>query len=177
MADEDRHTRPDLTRATLPDPACTDFFELLRGLETATMRFGRSGGAGTEPARLGQVPRQSFAVSDVAEVIPGRTSHNGGKPMIAVNVLGLIGPEGPMPLHLTRWIIARQSSRWFSGPDSGAAADTSFLDFINMLQHRMLSLYWRAWADARPGIHIAHGTGGRVVAMMRAMAGIGLPGS
>lgn len=177
MADDDRHPRPDLTPAPLPDIARTDFFELLRQLETATMRFGRAGGAEAEPARLGQLPRQSFAVSDVADMTPGRPGRNGGKPVIAVNLLGLIGPEGAMPLHLTRWIIARQSSRWFSGTDSGATADTSFLDFVNMLQHRMLALYWRAWADARAGIHIAHDDGGRVMAMLRAMAGIGLPGT
>ena len=156
-----------------PDIADTDFFELLRRLETETMRFGRAGGAAAEPARLGQLARQSFAVSDVAEMQAGR---DGQKPQISVNVLGLIGPEGPMPLHLTRWIIARQSSRWFGSGDSGAMADTSFMDFVNMLQHRMLALYWRAWADARAEIQIAHGSGGRVVAMMRAMAGIGLSG-
>lgn len=179
MADDDRHPRADLTpgpdSATMPDIAGMDFFELLRQLETATMRFGRAGGAATEPARLAQQPRQSFATSDLAEFTPGR---DGRKPQIAVNVLGLIGPEGPMPLHLTRWIIARQSSRWFAGAESGGAtADTSFLDFINMLQHRMIALYWRAWADARPGVQVAHDDGGQVVAMMRALAGIGLPGS
>lgn len=170
MAAETRHAGADMTPGA-PDIADTDFFDLLRQLETATMRFGR---AGPEPARLGQIARQSFAVSDVAAMQAG---HDGQPPQVAVNVLGLIGPEGPMPLHLTRWIIARQSSRWFTGSDSSATADTSFLDFINMLQHRMLALYWRAWADARADIHIAHGDGGRIVAMMRALAGIGLPGT
>ncbi|MBU3031504.1 type VI secretion system baseplate subunit TssG [Paracoccus marinaquae] len=179
MADDDRHPGADLTAdpndATVPEIADMDFFELLRQLETATMRFGRAGGAAAEPARLAQQPRQSFAASDLAEFTPGR---DGRKPQIAVNVLGLIGPEGPMPLHLTRWIIARQSSRWFAGADSsGATADTSFLDFINMMQHRMMALYWRAWADARPSVQIAHDDGGRVLAIMRALAGIGLPGS
>lgn len=157
-----------------PDIANTDFFDLLRQLETATMRFGRAGGAASEPARLGQVARQSFAVSDVAEMTAARDDQ---KPQIAVNVLGLIGPEGPMPLHLTRWILARQSNRWFSGDDRGAAADTAFLDFINMLQHRMLALYWRAWADARADVNLAHDGGGRVLAMMQALAGTGLPGA
>lgn len=187
MADDNRHTRPDLT----PDPdadrpagaaaepardvADMDFFELLRQLETETLRFGRAGDAESEPARLVQQARQSFAVSDLSGFTPGR---DGQKPQVAVNVLGLIGPEGPMPLHLTRWIIARQSSRWFAGADSaGATADTSFLDFINMLQHRMMALYWRAWADARPGVQLVHGDGGQVTAMLRALAGIGLPGS
>lgn len=175
MADDDRHPRPDLTAAPVPDIANMDFFELLRQLETETMRFGRCGGADAEPARLAQQPRQSFAVGDLAEFTPGTET---GKPRVCVNVLGLIGPEGPMPLHLTRWIITRQSSRWFAGGShSGATSDTSFLDFLNMLQHRMMALYWRAWADARAGVQIAHGEGGQITAMMRALAGIGLPGS
>ncbi|WP_299560439.1 type VI secretion system baseplate subunit TssG [uncultured Sulfitobacter sp.] len=172
MADDDGHTRADLGA---PDAAARmDFFELLRQLETDTLRFGRAGGVEREPARLGQTARLSFAASDVASVTPAPT---GGKPAVAVNVLGLIGPEGPMPLHLTRWIMARLSNRWFAGDNSGAVADTSFLDFINLLQHRLIALYWRAWADARPEINIAHGQGGRVTATMRALAGQGLPGT
>ncbi len=172
MADEPRHTRADLSAPARAAEA--DFFELLRQLETAELRFGRAGAAAREPARLGQTARLSFAASDVASVTPGDADN---APRIGVNVLGLIGPEGPMPLHMTRWIMQRLSNRWFAGDTEGATADTSFLDFINMLQHRMIALYWRAWADARPEVHIAHGDGGRVSAMMRALAGMGLPGT
>ncbi|KMK65232.1 type VI secretion system baseplate subunit TssG [Puniceibacterium sp. IMCC21224] len=173
MADDSGHTRADLTS---PEGiARMDFFELLRQLETADLRFGRAGGADREPARLGQTARMAFAASDVAEMTPGNAEH---PPKIGVNVLGLIGPEGPMPLHMTRWIMERLSNRWFAGDaQQGATADTSFLDFINMLQHRLIALYWRAWADARPEVHIAHGDGGRVTAMMRSLAGLGLPGT
>lgn len=176
MADEPRHTRADLTSPE--GVARMDFFELLRQLETEDLRFGRAGGAACEPARLGQIARLSFATSDVANMTRGTADQ---PPHIGVNVLGLIGPEGPMPLHMTRWIMQRLSNRWFAGDSEGASADTSFLDFINMLQHRLIALYWRAWADARPEVHIAHGTGenagGRVTAMMRSLAGVGLPGA
>lgn len=169
MADDARHSRDDLTDAV---PSDWDFFALLRELETDRARFGRGGGADREPARLGQVPRLTFAVSDVAAI----DRREDGVPEIGVNVIGLIGPEGPMPLHLTRWILSRLSNRWFSGED-GATADTAFLDLINVLQHRQIALFWRSWADARPEIHIAHGDGGRVTATMRALAGLGLPGT
>ena len=44
MADQGRHAGADMTDVP-PDIADTDFFELLRRLETETMRFGRAGGA------------------------------------------------------------------------------------------------------------------------------------
>ena len=174
MADNARNSRPDLARAQTKIEQM-DFFRMLALLEGNGKRFGRSGGPENEPARLGQSPRMAFAAQDVASI--SRPSEVKPVPHIAVNVLGLLGPEGPMPLHITRWIMERLSNRWFAGDDAGALADTSFLDLINMLQHRMLAFYWRAWADARPEIHLAHDDGGRVTAMLRAFAGLGLPGS
>lgn len=168
MADDPRHPRADLNAA--PPVAGMDMFELLRQLERPGVRFGRSG---PDPARLGQEARQSFATSDVASVTAGGP---GQRAQVAVNALGLTGPEGPLPLHMTRWILQRLSNRWFAGAGQGASADTAFLDFANLLQHRMIALYWRAWADARPEIHVAHGDGERITAMLRALAGIGLTG-
>jgi len=173
MADDAGPARPDLSRTPEPPrgiaPAETEFFQLLRLLETDSHRFGRSGGPEREPARLGQNLRLSFATSDVA----GMT--RGTPPRVDVNVLGLLGPEGPMPLHLTRWVMARLSNRWFADAGSDASSDTAFLEFCNLLQHRMIALYWRAWAEARPEVQIAHGTGGRTGALMRTLAGVGLP--
>jgi len=175
MADDTRPTRPDLTGPPgLPEgatPAETGFFQLLRLLETDALRFGRSGGPEREPVRLGQSIRLTFATRDVAGMTGGTPSR------LDVNVLGLFGPEGPMPLHLTRWVLARLSNRWFAGDKVGATSDTAFLDFCNLLQHRMIALYWRAWADARPEVQVAHGTGGHTAALMRTLAGVGLPGA
>lgn len=170
MADVAGHPRPDLTGA-LPDPRRMGFFELLRRLETGALRFGRAGGPGKEPARLGQRVRLAVATGDVAGFTPGEA----GRPArVDVEVLGLLGPEGALPLHVSRWVLTRLSERWFSG--DAATADTTFLDFCNMLQHRMLALYWRAWGDARPEVQAEHGERGRGQAMQAALAGIGLPG-
>jgi type VI secretion system protein ImpH len=173
MADDARHPRPDLSHRAV-EPESMDFFELLRRLETEDARFGRAGGPGREPARLGQRVRLSVATRDVAGFSPGG---NGKPASLEVEVLGLLGPEGAMPLHMTRWIMQRLSERWFSaGSVGGETSDTTFLDFCNMLQHRMLALYWRGWADAHPEVQIELGSGGRVQAMLAALAGIGLPG-
>jgi type VI secretion system protein ImpH len=169
MADDARHPAADLTA---PAAAGADFFALLAGLESADQRFGRSGGPDREPARLGQNARLAFSVRDIARVEPAAS----GRPArVEAEVIGLLGPEGPLPLHLTRWVMARLSERWFRGDDD-AAADTTFLDFCNLLQHRMIALYWRAWADARPDVQVRHG-GGRLDAMLGALSGTGLPGT
>lgn len=174
MADDAGQTRSDLKLAGAQVEQM-DFFQLLALLEQDGLRFGRSGGPDREPARLGQSARLSFATQDVTDVATGAGGNSPAQ--IKVNVIGLLGPEGPMPLHMTRWIMERLSNRWFAGESPSALADTSFLDLVNMLQHRMMAFYWRAWADARPEIHLAHAEGGRVGAMLRALAGLGFPGT
>ncbi|TIM60802.1 MAG: type VI secretion system baseplate subunit TssG [Mesorhizobium sp.] len=82
-----------------------------------------------------------------------------------------------MPLHLTRWVLDRLSQRWFTGTQAEQTSDTTFVDFVNILQHRMIALYYRAWADAHPAVQVERSIGGRVRAMLEAMSGIGLPGT
>jgi type VI secretion system protein ImpH len=173
VADVAGQPRPDLT-GDLPAPESMGFFELLRRLERDQSRFGRAGGALREPARLGQRARLTFGTRDVAGFHPGTDTT---PPKVDVEVLGLLGPEGAMPLHLTRWIMSRMSDRWFASGNDDAASDTTFLDFCNLLQHRMMALYWRAWADARPEVQIEHGAAGRVQALIEALAGVALPGT
>ncbi|PBB39411.1 type VI secretion system baseplate subunit TssG [Mesorhizobium sp. WSM3868] len=183
MADDARQSLPDLARPA-PSQAAPDgigalsesfdFFELLRRLEQRGGLFGYSGQANREPARLGQHVRLSFSARDVmkfqeaGEKAPAR---------VTVANLGLLGPEGPMPLHLTRWVLDRLSQRWFTGTQAEQTSDTTFVDFVNILQHRMIALYYRAWADAHPAVQVERSIGGRVRAMLEAMSGIGLPGT
>ncbi|WP_287284589.1 type VI secretion system baseplate subunit TssG, partial [Mesorhizobium sp.] len=178
MADDARQSLPDLgkldpVRAEELDDTF-DFFELLRRLEQRGGLFGYSGRADREPARLGQHVRLSFSAKDVVEFreAKDKTPGNDGVPArVTVANLGLMGPEGPMPLHLTRWVLDRLSQRWFTGADARQTSDTTFVDFVNILQHRMIALYYRAWADAHPAVQVERAVGGRVRAMLEAMAG------
>ncbi len=172
MADVPGQPRPDLGFRN-PDPVDVGFFELLRRLERDGLRFGRSGGAAQEPARLGQRARLAMSTRDVASFQPPGEKDPA---RVEIEVLGLLGPEGAMPLHMTRWIMARQSERWFSSGQQRVTSDTTFLDFVNMLQHRHLAFYWRAWADMHPEVGIEHKGGDRVSRMLETLAGIGLPG-
>ncbi|TPJ64019.1 type VI secretion system baseplate subunit TssG [Mesorhizobium sp. B2-6-7] len=178
MADDARQSLPDLDK---PSPNPTeglsegfDFFELLRRLEQQNAVFGHSGRPDREPARLGQHVRLAFSARDLVYF---READNGKPARVTIANLGLLGPEGPMPLHLTRWVLDRLSQRWFAGANAQLTSDTTFVDFVNILQHRMIALYYRAWADANPAVQVERAVGGRVRAMLAAMAGIGLPGT
>ncbi|WP_353646388.1 type VI secretion system baseplate subunit TssG [Mesorhizobium sp. WSM2239] len=173
MADDARQSPPDINR---PGPLSEtfDFFELLRQLERGSDLFGHSGRPEREPARLGQHVRLGFAIQDVVEF---REAAGNRPARVTVANLGLMGPEGPLPLHMTRWVLDRLSQRWFAGADAQQTSDTTFIDFVNILQHRMITLFYRAWADAHPGVQVERAVGGRVRAMLEAMAGIGLPGT
>lgn len=154
------------------DAARSDFFALLRQIEEVDgRRFGGAGGPGKEPARLGQNIRQSFATRDVEDA-----RFENDRLHVSTNVLGLLGPEGPMPLYMTRWVMARLSNRWFAGDSEGVTSDTAFRDFADMLQHRMIALYWRAWADAQSEVQASRADG-RTPAIVASLAGLGLPGA
>lgn len=177
MADAAGPSRADLN----PDnsaqealPPGIEAFELMRRLETPESRFGRAGGPAREPARLGQQIRLGPAACEVAAWSPAQ----GEAPArIAVEITGLFGPEGPMPLNLSRRVLERMSERWFPGdPSPEPGTDRTFLEFCNLLQHRMMALYYRAFAESQPAVAADHGGRGRFSDMLAALAGIGLPG-
>jgi type VI secretion system protein ImpH len=193
MADDARQSLPDLdapdTSAAVAEAAGTenpvpdgqavlseafDFFELLRQLERGGHLFGHAGRPDREPARLGQHVRLGFATQDLVEL---REATDKLPARVTVANLGLLGPEGPMPLHLTRWVLDRLSQRWFGGVNAQQTSDTTFVDFVNILQHRMIALFYRAWAEAHPGVQAERSVSGRVRSMLEALAGIGLPGT
>ncbi|MGV8763016.1 type VI secretion system baseplate subunit TssG, partial [Pseudomonas aeruginosa] len=52
---------------------------------------------------------------------------------------GLTGPNGPLPLHLTEYARERQRN----------VNDATFKRFMDVFHHRLLTLFYRAWAEAR----------------------------
>ena len=69
----------------------------------------------------------------------------GGKPAVpprmSVLFFGLIGTQGVLPLHYTEMLIARKGQK-----------DHALADFLDLFHHRLLSLFYRAWAKHRPNI-------------------------
>jgi type VI secretion system protein ImpH len=128
---------PVLWAQLLNSPFEHDLFMLLRRLDARGGQppLGRAPRPQDEALRLGQEPSMAFAPSNVARV----SADEDGPPRIWIHGFGLFGPNGPLPLHLTEY--ARERQRHHGDPTLSAFAD--------LFHHRLILLFYRAWADAQ----------------------------
>ena len=120
------------------------FFAALRLLESVYAEAPRIGTAvrpADEPVRLGQEPSLSFANATLADC---ETLAGGETLYLSSYFLGLFGPHGALPTHLTEYAFDREHSH----------RDRTFRRFADLFHHRMLSLFYRAWADAQPTVSL-----------------------
>lgn len=144
LAVPDRSDRIGLLFASIAArPWDWSYFQALRLIECRFPGLPRLGTAlrpADEPVRLGQEPSLSFAPASLARLTPGRA----GPPRLSVRFLGLFGPNGPLPLHLTEYARNRLLH----------AGDASLARFADLIHHRFLSLFYRAWAQAQPCVSL-----------------------
>ncbi len=88
-----------------------------------------------EKYRFAQHVSLAFPRSAIEQV----QSVGGGKIRIITNGFGLLGPNGPMPLQLTQHVMDR--SRHFR--------DDTHREFLNLFHHRLMTLFYRAWANSQ----------------------------
>jgi type VI secretion system protein ImpH len=121
-----------------------DFFQLMRRLECVfedAPRIGTALRPADEPIRLGQDPSLAFAPAALATLKAGS---KGGPPWLLVNFLGLLGPNGPLPLHLTDFARERLLHE----------GDPTFARFLDIFNHRFLAMFYRAWSQAQPTVRL-----------------------
>jgi type VI secretion system protein ImpH len=145
MAGENRETAHgvEFLRELREEPYGFDFFQAVRWIEALhpdKPGLGRTLRPVDDPVRLAQEPSLAFAPATIAAFDPDTADHPG---RLTVNFLGLLGPNGPMPLHVTEY--TRQRIR--------ESRDPTLARFMDVFHHRMLSLFYRAWADGRPTVH------------------------
>ncbi len=167
MAGENRTTSHQLTllRALQEAPHEFGFFQALRQLECAYRerpRIGQTSRPTDEPVRLAQDPSLSFAPSTLSGCAPDQA---GQPPRLSVYFLGLFGPNGPLPLHLSEYARERERN----------IGDPTFARFADIFHHRMLALFYRAWANARPSVSFDRPETDRFAVYLAALFGQGMP--
>ena len=154
-----------LVEALRREPHAFHFFQALRRLECLyreSPRLGKALRVSDDPVRLAQEPSLAFAPATLAAFAPGGDDR---LPRLSVYFLGLFGPQGPLPIHLTEY--ARDRSR--------NHADATFGRFADVFHHRILGLFYRAWADAEPTVSFDRPETDRFNVYVGAQFGLAMP--
>ncbi len=76
----------------------------------------------------------------------------------------MFGPSGALPLHMTEY--ARDRAR--------NLGDMTLVRFVDLFHHRMLSLYYRAWAAAQPTVSFDRPSADRFSVNVASLFGLGM---
>lgn len=145
-------------------PWAHDFYALLRRIDSLHPAAPRTGAARRpqqEALRLAQRVELDFAPAPLAAL----EQRHDAPPRLSVRFFGLLGPQGPLPLHLTEYVRDRRHHHGDSAPSH----------FLDLFHHRLLSLFYRAWAEAQPVVHRDRPDQDRYAAWLAAAAGLPRP--
>jgi type VI secretion system protein ImpH len=152
---------PPFVEALREEPFRHDFYAVLRRIERSfpeRERIGDVAARREEYVALGEQPYMDFPASTLAEV--DRDAQ--GRLRLFVKFLGLLGPQGALPLATTE-----ESFHW------QLLRDDAFPRFLDIFNNRFLQLFYRAWADSRPVAQHDRPERDRFVAYVGSMVGLG----
>jgi type VI secretion system protein ImpH len=144
-------------------PYSFSFFQAVRLLEHLhpdRAPVGKFVPPSSEAVRFRAPATLSFPASEIQSI-----EHVDGQHEMTVNFLGLTGPAGVLPLYYTELIAARQRE--------GDHASGEFLDLFN---HRVISLFYRAWAKYRFSVAFEKSDADRFSLELLGLVGMGTPG-
>jgi type VI secretion system protein ImpH len=141
--DHERRALPHSLMQALKDkPYGFDFFQAVRRLECAhpeMPRVGHSQRPQNDPVRFCQNVSLAFEPSAIKAFQEATDEHPS---RMVVNFLGLLGTNGPLPLPITEYVYDRLHNH----------KDKTLASFLDVFNHRMISLFYRAWACNQQGV-------------------------
>ncbi|OYP35790.1 type VI secretion system baseplate subunit TssG [Rhodopirellula sp. MGV] len=168
MAREDRtasHALDAALQKMIDNPYRFDFYHAMRMLECVfpdAPRYGHAVRLSDDNVRLSQEPSLQFAPASLSSF---RKDSKDDFHRLAVRFFGLCGPNGALPLHVTEYVRDRIRHN----------DDTAFAAFLDVFHHRMLSLFYRAHADAQPTAHFDRPESDRFSVFVGSLMGLGMP--
>jgi len=116
-----------------------EFFQavrLLSRLEPARRHVGAEGPPDEEVVRFHSHVSLNFPPSEIYDLARPKTP--GPPPRMSVAFMGLIGPSGALPRYYTELVLQRAREK-----------DFTLRDFLDLFNHRLISLFYRAWEKYR----------------------------
>jgi type VI secretion system protein ImpH len=129
-----------------------DFFQAVRLLERLYPKrrpVGHPSLPKEEVVRFRSHLSLAFPASTIYEIVPPVDS-NMPLPQMTVTFLGLYGPSGVLPRHYTELMMRLE--RDVKGPER-----RGMRDWLDLFNHRLIALFFRAWEKYRFPIHYERG--------------------
>jgi type VI secretion system protein ImpH len=169
MATACRASSTDLEREGLKEfvergPFRFHFFQAVRLLERFAPRRASVGEfvpPDQEVARFSAYQTTCFPASEIQTL----TVSEDHPAAMAVNFMGMTGPEGVLALHYTEYVLQRMRSK-----------DYALRDFLDIFNHRAISLFYQAWKKYRLGVAYERGGQDCLSQYLLAIIGLGTPG-
>jgi type VI secretion system protein ImpH len=164
MDAEGRPETNSVVEAIRKSPFTHDFFVAVRMLEAAypnKPRIGHSIKASDDPVRFCQKPSLRFEPSSVIEY---RHQTADAPPRLFTAFLGLLGVNGPMPLHITEYVRDREIHH----------QDFTLSRAMDMYNHRLISLFYRAWRVNQQAVSFDRPENDRWSVYVASLIGIGM---
>lgn len=167
MAGENRTQTPDLSwlKQLEAEPFKFGFYLALRRLEATFRdrpRIGYAARPRDEKIRIGQVPSMAFSPSTLASF---KKSDVADFYQLQTFFFGLLGANGPLPLHLTEFAYERILR----------SRDQTIARFFDVFHHRFATYFYRAWADAQPTVQFDRPEADNFARYVGSLIGIGVP--
>lgn len=124
------------------EPFNFDFFQAVRIMEKLDPNrkaIGRAGPPNAEVVRLRSHLSLSFPPSSIFDLSKSRLQP---VPVMTVSFMGLYGPSGMLPRHYTELLM--RIDKEGRGPEKN-----SLRDWLDVFNHRFISLFYRAWEKYR----------------------------
>lgn len=167
MAAPTRNSKDRLIQELANEPWRFDFFQAARLLQSwhpAGSRIGCSSSPDQDAVRFGEHPSLAFESSELEEFEPGDAQ---APARLFVRFLGLLGSNGPMPLWFSAYAFDRQNLH----------KDSALVDFLNIFHHRLISLFFRAWACNQKAVDLDRPADAAFPDYFRSLIGLGLEAS
>jgi type VI secretion system protein ImpH len=146
------------------EPYSFEFFQavrLMHLLYPGRGQIGRFSNPDDEAVHFGATPATAFPASEVQAF----EKDGDAPPRLVVNFLGLTGPQGVLPLEYSELVADRVRQR-----------DHALRDFLDLFNHRLISLFFRAWERTHAhGANLAQGEDALQNHLLD-LVGLGTPG-
>lgn len=141
MVAEKRRTDSPLDQELFEEPYRFEFFQAVRLLERLQPQrepVGHDSPPGREVVRFRTMQTLSFPSSEIHDLTRDKSSADGDRPEMTVAFMGLTGPLGVLPHHYTELLMERARYK-----------DTALWTFLDIFNHRLISLFYRIWEKHR----------------------------